>query len=333
MQPKVSVIIPIYNVERYLEKCLDSILKQTLDPIEIICVDDGSTDATPQMLARFAELHGNLRVLRQENAGSSVARNHGLDVATGDYIYFMDSDDWLTGPDALETLYARAKELRLDELDFNATGTFENAELAASKAGVLKCYRFAAEYPEEAVLDGPSTLVLQSERGDFRPYLWRRLYRRAFLEEHHLRFIEGIVHQDHIFTLECIALAKRVACVNATYYNRHIRPDSITTGTSRRKTIYARCVGAIALRDFARKHFDGANPDFERAFNADIHAWESENARFYLALSREQRRELWRFIPEAKRAGIAKYFRPVVRRERARKLLAAVRRRIPRRSK
>jgi len=108
MQPKISIIVPVYNVESVLERCLDSLIGQTLHQIEIICVDDGSTDRSPEILARYAEREPRMRCMRQTNQRQGAARNRGFEVATGEYVLYIDSDDWID-PAYCETLYEAAQ--------------------------------------------------------------------------------------------------------------------------------------------------------------------------------------------------------------------------------
>ena len=126
--PKVSVIIPVYNVEKYLGECLDSVLRQTLEDIEIICVDDGSTDGSAKMLAEYAAKDPRIRIITQANAGLSAARNVGMDAATGKYIYFLDSDDYIKD-DAMEKCFSICERDGLDQLVFNSECLFEDESM------------------------------------------------------------------------------------------------------------------------------------------------------------------------------------------------------------
>ena len=119
LEKMVSIIIPIYNVEKYLQECIESVLQQSLQDIEIICVNDGSTDNSGVILEKFAETDKRILVINQENKGVSAARNTGLRCAKGKYIYFLDSDDYLA-PDALELLSSDMDARNLDLLLFNA---------------------------------------------------------------------------------------------------------------------------------------------------------------------------------------------------------------------
>lgn len=106
-QPKVSVIIPVYNAEKYLRECLDSVVNQTLEEIEVICVDDGSTDGSLDILYEYEEKDSRVKVLKQKNQHAGVARNAGIDIAQGEYVHFLDSDDYLT-LNAYEVLFQKA---------------------------------------------------------------------------------------------------------------------------------------------------------------------------------------------------------------------------------
>ena len=110
---KVSVIIPVYNVEKYLEECLDSVVNQTLKEIEIICINDGSIDNSVKILEKYRDKYSNIKVINQKNLGVGRARNVGVKLAKGEYIFFLDSDDYIE-VDALEKCYIEAKQHRLD---------------------------------------------------------------------------------------------------------------------------------------------------------------------------------------------------------------------------
>ena len=126
--PLISVIIPVFNVEEYLEECISSILRQTLTDIEIICIDDGSTDSSPDILKKYAEQDRRITVYSQDNCGLSAARNLGMRAARGRYTYFIDSDDWLER-DALRDLYTRAEKDQLDLLLFDADAFADDPSL------------------------------------------------------------------------------------------------------------------------------------------------------------------------------------------------------------
>lgn len=326
MAPKVSVITPVYNVERYLERCLDSILGQTISgpELELICVDDGSTDSSPDILARYAAVHPNLRVLRRKNGGPSLARNDALDAATGEYIFFVDSDDWLLRPDVLEALYTQASAQQLDELFFDFDVKYD---LAAPDAGEAvravdrsvdrHCTR-KGSYPD--VLDGPSMYVLLCHNRDSKSTIWSRIYRRAFLEENRLRFYPGIIHQDEVFTLECMSLERRTGYRNMACYGYHMHPGSIYR--SSKPGFSARCylLGARALQRFEAERLSGVDPKFRSLFHWRVRVLANMAADQYYSLPKEDRRGVLDGLAPQEQSRMRRMLRGGLLRIRTRKL-------------
>ncbi len=224
--PLVSVIIPVYNVEKYLEECLESVTKQTLQQIEIIFVNDGSTDSSLEIIERFARQDPRITILTQENFGLSVTRNNGLSLAKGKYIYFLDSDDSIK-PDALETLVQKMEEDRLDILYFNTEcfteDTIYEEELRSHVAYFVRKH----SYPQ--VYEGEDLLHLFHTRGEFIVPVWMQLIKRSFLLENNLSFYPGIIHEDELFTFSTILKARRTGCLDAKLYKHKIRRNSIMT--------------------------------------------------------------------------------------------------------
>lgn len=317
MCPKISVVIPVYNVEKYLERCLDSIVGQTLSSseLEIICVDDGSTDASPDILNRYAATHPNLHVINQKNAGSSIARNRGIEAATGDYIHFVDSDDTLSRPDALELLYERAKELELDELCFCADIEYDAEEFKSNIDSDRNIWHFHAYYPPDLVLNGQEMFLLFHKNNDYRVSPWRRLYRRAFLLEHKLRFVEGILHQDQVFARQCAAFEKRVACYDIVCYNYLKRQNSVSAIKKEKpfKSIYSRLIGSRVLYNFAANCLVNENKEFVERFLLDTKKWAKYNAKIYLKLSPKERRCFWDSVPTEKSEELKQWMREDIR--------------------
>ena len=210
---KVSVIIPVYNVEQYLYKCLESVVNQTLEDIEIICVNDGSTDKSLDTLHEFAQKDSRIKVFSQTNQGQSVAKNRGMQYAAGEYIFFCDSDDYVE-ENALEKLYRKAKEYNLDILRFNGYDVgkdesindtiyfFEQFDRVLSGQEALECYK---EVP---------------------PVCWLLFIKKQYLEQFHIGFIEGIVREDHAFFIELYAEAARVYQSKEFLYWHMERNDS-----------------------------------------------------------------------------------------------------------
>ncbi len=223
---KVSVIIPVFNVEKYLEECINSILAQTLNDIEIICINDGSTDNSLNILKSYAENYSNVKVIDQLNGGLSCARNRGLQEATGEYVYFMDSDDLLTSF-ALSELYLICKEKNLDILYFSGTSFYETQELAQKHKGFSNSYYRKGVY--DKVADGPGMLVKLIDNKDYFSSACLQMIRRSFLEKTKITFYDRILHEDNCFTFQTLLTANRVFCVNDIYFYRRVRNASIMT--------------------------------------------------------------------------------------------------------
>ena len=199
---KVSVIIPVYNTEQYLGQCLDSVIGQTLKDIEIICVDDGSWDRSPEILRWHAVADGRIRIIRQQNSGLGEARNSGLKAATGEYIAFLDSDDWYE-PAALEKLYEQAVK---DDADICMCGRINHLDRCGNEVSYLTLPNKKL-YPREQPfsLDRPDSLF------DFSDFsVWNKLYRRSFLEENRIRYLPVRLAEDIHFTPVAICSARRI---------------------------------------------------------------------------------------------------------------------------
>lgn len=235
-QKKVSVIIPVYNTELYLDECLESIIGQTLSDIEVICVNDGSTDKSKDILQRYANEYKNVIVISQENAGLSQTRNVGLKNASGEYIYFMDSDDKLASH-ALSELWQVANEKKADVVLFSGSTFYDDgAETSRDNAYFKVAYQKKAEYLR--VLDGREMLAQLIENKDYTTSVCLQLIKRSFLEDIDLRFVPGILHEDNIFTFSLLMQAQRVACVNNAYFYRRIRTGSIVMQKEDHRNLY-----------------------------------------------------------------------------------------------
>jgi glycosyltransferase involved in cell wall biosynthesis len=222
----VSVVIPVYNSESYLSECLDSVISQSLEDVEVVCVNDGSSDGSKGILEQYASRDRRITVIDQPNRGPSAARNVGTAAAKGEYIYFLDSDDFIDA-DALESLYERARSDELDVLYFGATPFFEDSTLEKEHSAFKSYYRRSREYP--GVMSGRQLMSEMSDNHDYRPSVVFQLIRRGYYERTGLSFYEGILHEDNLFTFLCALQADRAAYVPQTYYHRRVRADSIMT--------------------------------------------------------------------------------------------------------
>lgn len=331
MTPKISVIIPVYNVAPYLEKCLDSVLCQTLEPIELVCVDDGSTDACPEILARYAAAHENLRVVTQANGGLSRARNAALDHAAGEYVFMLDSDDFLLHADDLERLWEIAHRDRLDILRLCGDGVYDaegtSPEFRREHAQMADPIRLKGNYP--GVCDGQELCAQLRRNGDYSASACFALYRREFLEAHALRFLPGIIHEDEVFTPICYAFAERAACTDVRCYGRFVRPDSIMTSARKTPSVRSYCLGADHLAAFRRDHPE-LREEFRSVLDNRIYNMDLLAAKFYLDLPRAERRACIRGWDPQERDRILGQLTPMVRQEGARRFRVAVKGHVPR---
>lgn len=226
---KLSIIVPIYNVEQYLHKCVDSLLNQDIDDYEIILVDDGSPDACPQICDNYVAAHKNIRVVHRKNGGLSAARNSGFEIAQGEYIMFVDSDDYIE-PSVLGGLLSQVEHDNLDVLRYNYQNVNEQYE-------VFLPYRAAKRDVDysESVTNGED--FLNNRLGPM-CYAVMFVVKRELLDN--CIFKEGIYFEDVEWTPRMLLKARRVASTSIIVYNYLWRTGSITLPTSpqkRRKVI------------------------------------------------------------------------------------------------
>lgn len=210
---KLSVVIPVYNVEQWIARCLDSVYDQNLDEkdFEIIVVDDGTKDSSIKIVEDFAVLKTNIKIIHQENQGLSAARNAGFSHASGDYVWFLDSDDCIE-PDTLAVLLEHAIEQKLDVLCFGINLMYDD--------GRKEQYNIPYE---KGVMDG-STFITKV---GMPPAAWCALYKRDFLQRNNLMFMVGVLHEDQEFTPRAYYLAKRIEYIPTVVYNYVQRDGSI----------------------------------------------------------------------------------------------------------
>ena len=225
---KVSVLVPIYNVEDYLPECLDSLVGQTLKEIEIICINDGSTDSSPDIIKQYAKDDKRVVVINKKNSGYGDSMNKGLEKATGEYVGIVESDDFIDS-DAFEKMYKMAKKYDLDVLKANF---YEY--MTKKKRDIAKSSMFLPE--EESVVINP-----REHRHVFyeQPSIWSAIYRREFLNENDVRFLPspGASYQDAGFNFKVWAAAKRAMLLNRAFL--HYRQDNPNSSVKSEGKIYA----------------------------------------------------------------------------------------------
>lgn len=225
---KVSVIVPIYNAERYLGQCLNSILAQTLKEIEIVCVNDGSTDRSGEILAQYAIQDERVKVLRQENRGYGAAMNAGLDTAIGEYVGIVESDDCIL-PEMYEILYGEAVLEKLDVVKSDACFWYETIGYQR------KIHHAHLTHYYDRVLEDTDRNVFF----DFYMNIWTGIYKRKFLTDKNIRFYEstGASYQDNGFWLQTLSYCNKAKWISRVFYL--YRQDNEASSVKSRDKVFA----------------------------------------------------------------------------------------------
>ena len=219
MKPIVSVIVPVYNVEKFLPRCLESLLGQTLLEMEILCVDDASVDGSAEVVRGYARMDSRVRLLQQAHQGVSAARNLGIENAWGEFVAFVDGDDWVEST-MLETLLAQAEGC--DVVVCSAQVHYEDDSRRESLERALTV--------EEGVWEGEDSLWSCLDRNGSWPFVWNKLYRRSVLVENNIRFSPRLsLGEDGAFLVLLWQYVRKVAYVGQRLYHyRYLRKASAT---------------------------------------------------------------------------------------------------------
>ncbi len=214
----ITVVIPVYNTGTYLRRCLDSVLEQTIHDMEIICVDDGSTDDSSEVLSEYASKDSRIRVETFENnKGLSAARNWALDIARGEYIYFLDSDDWIDS-DYLKEMLRNAESTGQD-IVINSSWLLERENPPETVEAIKPLF----------VKDEPAFYSSLYLHGTFFPVVWCRLYKTKFLRDNRIRFPDVLCAEDNYFTFLSETLQKKVFIFPGPFYHYRLRSRSLST--------------------------------------------------------------------------------------------------------
>lgn len=213
---KLSIIVPVYNVEKYLPKCLESLIKQTLKDIEIICVNDGSMDNSLAILKEFASKDSRIKIIDNQHQGVAKTRNTGIEQSTGKYIGFVDSDDYID-IDFFEKLYNSA--------------TKSNSDIAI--ASILKHKKFFNIYnakytKEETAITIQDKIKLCEDKKHFFFYAWNKIYHSGFIKENNIKFSEGQIYEDVMFAIKALYYSNKIISVYGTKYHYIEHENSLT---------------------------------------------------------------------------------------------------------
>ena len=264
MNVLISIIIPVYNVEDYLERCLDSIIHQSYKNIEIIVINDGSTDSSLKILEKYALKNSRIIIVNQENKGLSGARNIGVEKAIGDYIWFVDGDDFIDN-DACERLisFVEKENQDLDILVFGKKDEYlNNKSISLPKKICQKKYLSGQEYFKENI-----------RNGNYRTNVCDKWVRRKLITDNNLTFVNGKLYEDMLFSLKMFMYAANTLVVPIyPYHYVHYNPNSITT-LIRRKDLDVLFFVDEAYSFLRCNHFDISEKSLE--FNILIFNWVS----------------------------------------------------------
>lgn len=226
--PKVSIVIPTYNAEPYLRKCLDSVVNQTLKDIEIICVDDGSTDNSGKILDEYAAKDSRIKVIHKENGGYGSAMNIGLEDATGEYIGIVEPDDYIE-LNMYEMLYKQAMKMSADVCDsgfyvYNSqnNGTSQNVKWLYPNENI----NFFPDDRSFTIAEYPKLIMKHAS-------IWAKIYKNEFLKQNNIKFNEtkAASYQDFPFMVEVMCSAKRIVVVKSYFYHWRVEDNSNSSTT------------------------------------------------------------------------------------------------------
>lgn len=238
-EPLISVIVPIYKVEKYLDRCVESIVNQTYKNLEIILVDDGSPDNCPQICDNWAEKDNRIKVVHKENGGLSDARNTGMPFVTGEIISFIDSDDWIE-LDMFEKMLDRMREDDSDIVSCGVKWVEENGEIIRDVTAA------------DGVLDTKSSMKELINDGKIKQHVWNKLYKFDLIKD--IPFEKGKYHEDVFWSYQIVGKAKKVSIVKESFYKYVQRANSIMGESYSAKRLDA--LDANKLRcEYMRKYF------------------------------------------------------------------------------
>lgn len=281
---KVSVIMPIYNASDYLRPAMDSVIYQTLREIEIICIDDGSTDRSLEILREYQKSDDRIRIVTETNAGPGLARNNGIGRARGEYVAFLDADDFFE-PSFLETLYERAKK---DDLDV----VIARYDIYNSRRAVFT----KADEGDHADIFVDGVVTSKNEHPDFilsstTGSAWNKMFRRSFITKKELYFLPDVrVYEDVYFTVTAFSLAERIGKVGEVLMHHRIYSEQARNKLLRKN--YKQIPFVFSkIREFLMK-----NGMYAPLFISYLNLSASRCYKLYNLLGKDQKEEIWNYI-------------------------------------
>lgn len=228
--PKFSIIIPVYNVEKYLRESLDSIINQTLSEFEVICVNDGSTDNSLAILQEYANKDSRIKIISQDNQGQGIARNKGIELAQGEYILFVDPDDFIEF-NTLEIIYNKFMQTDVDMIQFDYEQCKENGEFSRYilfKKQVKKYFHYSIK--DNDVYNWHN--IPKKNLPAMSLAIWNKAYKTNFIKNNNIKMAPNKHGEDHIFSISANLLAKKILYINKSLYHYRTRLGSAVNKAS-----------------------------------------------------------------------------------------------------
>lgn len=285
--PSLSIVIPVHNVEKYLAKCLDSILVDNQFTGQVVCVNDGSTDGSLAILEQYAEKYSNIEIISQPNSGLSAARNAGLDKAAGEYVFFPDSDDWII-PGSIDKIMSQINGEEV--VYFNAKVYSDEKQSFKSEIDIPNLRHLTGSAYFAAIYDKPRNMPCVC--------VWGGIFLRSFLIGNHLYNEPGIYHEDSLFTPQVLLLANNVSSLNEYVYVYRIRKGSITSHITMKHIVDSIHI-IHTLKDFYEQrtniapifyqYIEGSYKDVLReAYENDVHlnkVWTRHDSKMFVKVA------------------------------------------------
>lgn len=290
---KISVIVPVYNVEEFLEESIESVISQkNFSEIELILIDDGSTDNSGKIIDKYKRKYENIYGFFQKNSGQSAARNKGIEYAKGEYLYFLDSDDLIPNY-SLEYLSDLAKKEDLELILFEGESFFD--ESANSKKIEGFDYTRNKEYKE--IQDGKKMFAAMMDNKDFFASPCLQFLRRDILLKHNISFLEGHIHEDELFSYQLLLSSSRVKCIKKNLFFRRLRSNSTITSNNYEKRIVSLKSIIEETIKFNEK-IDTDSPTLNEALNKRINHLLGQCILYTLNLKYKNRRRMHIFLEQ-----------------------------------
>lgn len=227
---KFPIIIPVYNVEKFLRECLNSITSQTLKNFEVICIDDGSTDNSLGILQEYANKDSRFKVISQENQGQGIARNKAIDIASGEYLFFVDPDDFIES-NTLEKIYGKFQQTDVDVIQFDFSTCKENGRYSSFKSFKKRMHKnFHYSIKDNEIYNWRN--IKKKNLQGMSLCVWDKAYKTAFIKQHDIKFAPNKHGEDHIFSISANLLADKILYINRAFYHYRTRLGSAVNKAS-----------------------------------------------------------------------------------------------------